>query len=322
MKFCKNLQRVADLSNPEWVPFFTDYKKLKVSENFTRSRVRLVPPKHCAYIARNVTLTVVDFLQKIIKGLSDLELDRTHKQGDGPASPSTRSDTTGSSLRSPHSTPGSEQSGSHKTTQQQSQVDSIAESSSPSDLEAASATNQPHSASSPQDGCQSREIDTIRRKPGEILFFKLLHAEFQKAVHFFDRMIDELTIREERVVEGCEIVRRENRFQLWSMLAKSVYRLHTDLLLLENFCIMTYCSFSKILKKHDKVTRFDTRNAFMSNVVNKANFTNYTNLQAMIARCEQLYSEVSDRMVEEGQENLYEDERLFIEMVHQLNQQA
>jgi hypothetical protein len=30
MKFCKNLQRVAELSNPEWNPFWTDYKQLKV----------------------------------------------------------------------------------------------------------------------------------------------------------------------------------------------------------------------------------------------------------------------------------------------------
>ena len=79
------------------------------------------------------------------------------------------------------------------------------------------------------------------------------------------------------------------------MLAKSVYRLYTDLLLLETFCIMTYCSFSKILKKHDKVTGFETRAAFMSNIVNKANFTHYTTLQEMIDRCEKLYSEVSER---------------------------
>lgn len=287
MKFCKNLQRVADLSNPEWVPFFTDYKKLK----------------------------------KIIKGLSDLELHGTHNQGAEPESPSARSDTTGSStLHSPHSTIGSHP-WSHKLPRQQFQGDCTAEPSPRSAPDADSAASQPENAGTSQEGSQ-REIDTLKRKPGEIMFFKLLHGEFQKAVHFFDRMIDELTIREERVVEGCEIVRRENRSRLWSLIAKSVYRLHTDLLLLENFCIMTYCSFSKILKKHDKVTGFDTRNSFMTNVVNKANFTNYTNLQAMIGRCEQLYSEVSSRMAEEGQGNLYEDERLFIEMVHQLNQQV
>lgn len=31
-------------------------------------------------------------------------------------------------------------------------------------------------------------------------------------------------------------------------------KLYKDLLLLENFAIMNYCGFSKILKKHDKVT--------------------------------------------------------------------
>ena len=30
MKFCKNLQRVVDLSDPEWAPFWTNYKMLKV----------------------------------------------------------------------------------------------------------------------------------------------------------------------------------------------------------------------------------------------------------------------------------------------------
>jgi SPX domain protein involved in polyphosphate accumulation len=167
-----------------------------------------------------------------------------------------------------------------------------------------------------------RNVESIRTSPGEVQFFKLLHAEFQKAVHFFDRAIEEFSIREERVCEGMGIVKQQNRFHLWSMLAKSVYRLYTDLLLLETFCIMTYCSFSKILKKHDKVTSFETRNAFMSNIVNKANFTNYTILQEMIGRCEQLYSKVSDKIVQEGQQGLYEDARLFIEMIHQLNQQV
>jgi hypothetical protein len=167
-----------------------------------------------------------------------------------------------------------------------------------------------------------RSNATIRKSPGEVQFFKLLHNEFQKAVHFVDRVIEEFSIREERVLEGMQIAKQQRRFQLWHVLVKSVYRLYTDLLLLETFCIMTYCSFSKILKKHDKVTGFETRNAFMSNIVNKANFTNYTYLQEMIGRCEQSYAEVSARIAQEGQQELYEDERLFIEMIHQLNQQV
>lgn len=303
MKFCKNLQRVADLSNPEWSPYWTDYKKLK----------------------------------KIIKRLSDLELaGNTAQQNTGQEVPAT---CFSSSSKSRGNTCGDSQHFSdsprvEQTRRHQGQGDRTAEMSPGSNRDAVpsrcrSSQHVDIQTSSPQQpppmerGSRPQSnIETIKKNPGEVLFFKLLHAEFQKAVHFFDRVIDEFHIREERVLDGMQIVKRENRFHLWNMLAKSVYRFYTDLLLLETFCIMTYCSFSKILKKHDKVTGFDTRNAFMSNVVNKANFTNYTNLQEMISRCEQLYSEVSNRIVEEGRQDLYEDERLFIEMVHQLNQQV
>jgi hypothetical protein len=36
MKFCKNLQRVVDISDPEWAPYWTNYKMLKV--RFVRNR--------------------------------------------------------------------------------------------------------------------------------------------------------------------------------------------------------------------------------------------------------------------------------------------
>lgn len=95
----------------------------------------------------------------------------------------------------------------------------------------------------------------------------------------------------------------------WSMVAKSIYRLYKDLLRLETFAIMTYCSFSKILKKHDKVTGYQTRSAFMSNVVNRANFTNYPQVLEMISRCERLYEEVSSRLHQDGTgENHFPDQ--------------
>jgi SPX domain protein involved in polyphosphate accumulation len=159
---------------------------------------------------------------------------------------------------------------------------------------------------------QSHDAATIGRSPGEVAFFKLLHAEFKKASHFFDRATEEFTIREARVREGMEIMKQPNSIMVnekWSFLAKSIYRLYKDLLLLETFAIMTYCSFSKILKKHDKVTGYETRNAFMENIVNKANFTHYPQVLAMISRCEGLYEEVSSNLLQEGKHGLYEDER-------------
>ena len=171
----------------------------------------------------------------------------------------------------------------------------------------------------------SQDAVSMGKSPGEVAFFKLLHAELKKAIHFFERATDEFSIREERVREGMRIMKQPNSIMVsekWSLMAKSIYRLYRDLLLLETFAIMAYCSFSKILKKHDKVTGYETRTAFMTNVVNKANFTHYPKVLEMINRCERLYEEVSDNLLREGKEGLYEDERLFINMIHRLNEQV
>ena len=168
-------------------------------------------------------------------------------------------------------------------------------------------------------------VQGMQRSPGEVAFFKMLHSELRKAIHFFDRAQEEFSIREERVREGMEITKKPNSIMVngkWSLLAKSLYRLYKDLLLLETYAIMTYCAFSKILKKHDKNTRYNTRSAFMANVVNKANFTHYPKVLAMINRCEAMYEEVSEHLSTEGQEGLCEDERLFINMIHRLNAQV
>jgi hypothetical protein len=172
---------------------------------------------------------------------------------------------------------------------------------------------------------QEQNAGTIGKSPGEIAFFKLLHTEFKKVTHFFERSSEQYAIREERVREGMNIMKQPNSIMVnekWSLMAKSVHRLYKDLLLLETFAIMSYCSFSKILKKHDKVTGYNTRNAFMENVVNKANFTHYPKLLEMITRCERMHEEVSSILLTEGKESLYEDERLFINMISRLNEQV
>jgi hypothetical protein len=54
----------------------------------------------------------------------------------------------------------------------------------------------------------------------------------------------------------------------------------------------------------------------MANVVNKANFTQYPEVLAMIQRTETLFEEVSQKLLIEGNSALCEDERLFISMIH------
>ena len=38
--------------------------------------------------------------------------------------------------------------------------------------------------------------------------------------------------------------------------------LHMRLLMVENYAVLNYCGFSKIIKKHDKFTKFKTREKF------------------------------------------------------------
>ena len=52
----------------------------------------------------------------------------------------------------------------------------------------------------------------------------------------------------------------------------NIYKLSRDLLLLETYCIMALTSFSKILKKHDKVTGYNTKHSFMTKIVIPSNF--------------------------------------------------
>jgi hypothetical protein len=171
---------------------------------------------------------------------------------------------------------------------------------------------------------ENHDMACIGKSPGEVAFFKMLHAELKKAEHFFDQATDEYLIREKRVKGGLGIMKQQNTLkanEMWRFQSQSINRLYKDLLLLETFGIMTYCGFSKILKKHDKVTGYSTRNKFMEGMVNNASFTHYPRVMGMISRCESLYDEVSDILLREGKKSLSEDERLFISMIRRLNDQ-
>mmetsp|Transcript_48174 Transcript_48174/g.71383 ORF Transcript_48174/g.71383 Transcript_48174/m.71383 type:complete len:394 (+) Transcript_48174:190-1371(+) len=300
MKFCKNLQRVVDISDPEWAPYWTNYKMLK---KLIKELPSLVPSDEQHQIFRNhVKTSTAAHLQPHCK------------------QPSGSQGANASSLSEKEWKEKVCESLSSQGTRVKNVALSVATRNPENELKEKSNT--------PSLCLQQRQTPRAKmgKSPGEVAFFKLLYAELNKAIHFFDRAQEEFTIREERIKEGMSIYEKPNSIMLvndrWSALAKSLYRLYKDLLLLETFAIMTYCSFSKILKKHDKVTGYDTRNAFMLNVVNKANFTNYPRVLEMIQRCETFYEEVSGRLLSEGKESLCEDERLFINMIHRLNEQA
>jgi hypothetical protein len=68
-----------------------------------------------------------------------------------------------------------------------------------------------------------------------------------------------------------------------------VVQFYMDLLLLENFAVINYCGFGKILKKHDKLTGYVTKAAYMQRMVNPQEFTHYPKLLRMLRHTEQSY---------------------------------
>jgi len=294
MKFCRNLQRVIDITDPEWAPYWTNYKMLK---KFLKA---LVPPEDA------VELSSPSAGDDDGSGnIESLTQQRSRSSSSDLSGHCCAGDVAGVVDGGPVVGVG----GPDDSCADEKKISSSIQK-----------TANPTTTSAPLSSAAQ-----MSRNPGEVAFFKLLNSELKKAIHFFDQAQLEFEIREARVREGIDIMRKANSLMVnekWTLMAKSLYRLYKELLLLETYAIMTYCSFSKILKKHDKVTKHTTRIAFMKNVVNRANFTHYPKLLAMISRSERLYDEVSRSLVAEGKSGLYEDERLFINMIHRLNEQV
>jgi hypothetical protein len=173
----------------------------------------------------------------------------------------------------------------------------------------------------PNDSLNVQMGNEIRKNPYEVKFFKQLHAEVEKVSSFFAKAERELKIRCDRVKVGSKIFGQSDPKTMQDksvVVGRSLYKLHKSLWWLETFAIVNYCAFSKILKKHDKRTAFETKMAFMDNVVNKSNFATYPDLLAMIRECEAMYDQVSQRITcQEGQE-MKGDKKLSIDRVHKI----
>lgn len=220
MKFCKNLARVVDLSDPEWGPYWMSYKYLK-------------------------------------KKINDIVL---------------------------------EQGGTRAII-------------------------------SLERGCNQ----SISKSASEVEFFKVLKYELQKTSDFFENSEAIYKVRHARVVESyqhfLENNKKDSRFDTstWTRLLSACVKFYKDVLLLENFAIMNYCGFSKILKKHDKLTGFSTRDAYMRNVMSKQNFTHYPYVLNVLREMEKLFEDIQSM---QNSLPMQAEEKLFIDAIRDLNYQA
>jgi len=104
---------------------------------------------------------------------------------------------------------------------------------------------------------QVRSPEELSKSNREVEFFRLLRSELKKSSDFFASAEAIYRIRKERIweafkmLEDPEVIQDKNT---WTRLLMACVKFYKDVLLIENFAIMNYCGFSKILKKHDKMT--------------------------------------------------------------------
>jgi len=135
-------------------------------------------------------------------------------------------------------------------------------------------------------------------------FFKSIFVEVKKTNDFFMSTQEVFRIRFERITEGYAMFQKfylksesssispEHKRQAWLRLLHACFNFYKDVLSLENYAVMNYCGFSKILKKHDKLTGFRTRDAFMLNVMSKQSITHYPFVVRLIGQTERLFAEI------------------------------
>lgn len=148
-------------------------------------------------------------------------------------------------------------------------------------------------------GTSSVVVDTcpavLAKDPFEVDFFKSLRYEVRKASDFFSSNETLFHIRHTRIQEGFKRLNDTDKMYdqvAWARLLAACVQFYKDVLLLENFAIMNYCGFSKILKKHDKTTGYVTRAAFMKNVTSKQNFAGYEYISELLVHAEKLFIDI------------------------------
>lgn len=181
---------------------------------------------------------------------------------------------------------------------------------------------KPSESSNGTTGNPNATIDRLLKSTAEVDFFRILREELKKTSDFFVSAEEIFRIRHTRV-QAAFLLLKSNPMgydkNTWTRLLTACVKFYRDVLMMENFAIMNYCGFSKILKKHDKATGFTTRDAFMRNVMSLQNITHYPYIAELLRESERLFTEIQQM---DNCMPLQEEELLFIDAIRELNRQA
>lgn len=125
-------------------------------------------------------------------------------------------------------------------------------------------------------------VSEIMKNQDEKNFFLFLRKELTKVSNIFaelERRALTQFLQMLHVIEAARIERKSLVDQHLNSIVQRLTVVHRHLVLLRNFAVLNYCGFTKILKKHDKVTGFQTRDKYMLKMVNEQPFAYHTTLK-------------------------------------------
>lgn len=128
----------------------------------------------------------------------------------------------------------------------------------------------------------------------EVAFFRDLQAELKKISLFYASEEKRFVFRYQQLRSVWKDLKKRDRIDAFEAqrLMFALVHYYRECIRLENFAVMNYQGFSKILKKHDKMTGYNTRTMYMRRKVNLSQFSNYPILLQVLESTEEMFHEV------------------------------
>jgi len=122
-------------------------------------------------------------------------------------------------------------------------------------------------------------------KQGEQDFFAFFQSELKKVELKFQELFVDARTKTADFLDG------PSTGDVRSDLTRCM-DLHMFVLLVENYAVLNYCGFAKILKKHDKLTNRTTREKVMERAVNNLSFARMLEIRDILLRIEQRFHQL------------------------------
>lgn len=128
----------------------------------------------------------------------------------------------------------------------------------------------------------------------EVAFFRDLQAELKKISLFYAAEEKRCSFRYQQLRSVLKTLKKREKIEAFEAqrLMFAVVHFYRECIRLENFAVMNYQGFSKILKKHDKMTGYNTRSKYMRHKVNLSPFSSYPTLLQILSSAEDMFHEV------------------------------